>query len=159
MLARTLADVLPGTVISLDSINDERGLRGGQGIPVEEWVRTHELARGRARAALNRDDTVIIDDTSSPRFLRDAWRSLAAVDDAGFVLVFIDAAEETLRLRRAANRARSRRHDVSDAVMSEHLSAFEAPYEDEEPVRVVAEDVSLPQMVVAVSNAMSQPQR
>jgi predicted kinase len=159
VLARTLADVLPGTVISLDSINDERDLHGGRGIPLEEWVRTHELARERATAALTRDDTVIVDDTSSPRFLRDAWRSLAAVNDAGFVLVFLDAAEETLRLRWAANRTRSRRHDVTDAVMSEHLSGFEPPGEDEEHVRVVAEDVSLPETVVAVSNAMSQPQR
>jgi len=156
VLARTLADVLPGTVVSLDSINDERGLRGGQGIPVDEWVRTHELARERVTATLTRDDTVIVDDTSSPRFLRDAWRSLAAVNDARFVLVFIDAAEETLRARWAANRASSRRPDVTDAVMSEHLSDFEPPGEDEEPVRVMAEDVSLPQMVVAVRKAISR---
>jgi predicted kinase len=159
VLARALAEVLPGTVISLDAINDERDLHGGQGIPLEEWVRTHELARERATAALARADTVIVDDTSSPRFLRDAWRSLAAVDDARFVLVFIDAAEETLRVRWAANRARSRRQDVTDAVMREHLSGFEPPDEDEEPVRVVADDVSLPQMIAAVSNAMSRPQR
>jgi predicted kinase len=158
-LARALTDVLPGTAISLDAINHERDLHGGQGIPVEEWVRTHELARERVTAALFRDDTVIVDDTSSPRFLRDAWRSLAADHDAGFVLVFLDAAEETLRVRRAANRARPRRPDVTDAVMSEHLSAFEPPGADEEPVRVVAEDVSLAQVVVAVTDAMSFPDR
>jgi hypothetical protein len=43
--------------------------------------------------------------------------------------------------------------------MREHLSGFEPPGEDEEPVRVVADDVSLPQMIAAVSNAMSRPQR
>ena len=154
VLARALADALPGTVVSLDSINDERGLRGGQGIPLEEWVRTHELARERATAVLTRDDTVIVDDTSSPKFLRDAWRSLAAGNDARFVLVFIDAAEETVRLRQAANRAAPHRPDVDDAVMREHLSAFEPPGEDEQPVLVVAEDVTLPQVVGDVGRAL-----
>ena len=159
MLARALTDALPGTAISLDSINHERDLHGGQGIPVEEWARTHELARERATAALTRDDTVIVDDTSSPRFLRDAWRSLAAANEARFVLVFIDAAEETLHLRRASNRARPGRPDVTDAVMSEHLAGFEPPGADEEAVRVVAEDATLAEMVVAVTDAMPPPRR
>jgi predicted kinase len=159
VLARALADALPGTVVSLDSINDERELHGGQGIPLEEWVRTHETARERATAALTRDGTVVVDDTSSPRFLRDAWRSLAAANDARFVLVFVDAAEETLRTRWAANRLRPRRPDVTDAVMREHRSGFEPPGEDEEPVRVVVEDGSLPQLVLAVSDAMARPRR
>ena len=34
-LARALADALPGVVVGLDAINEERGLHGGQGIPVE----------------------------------------------------------------------------------------------------------------------------
>lgn len=47
-LARVLADALPAVVVSLDAINDERGLHGGDGIPVEEWAR-HPRHRSRAR--------------------------------------------------------------------------------------------------------------
>jgi hypothetical protein len=48
---------------------------------------------------------------------------------------------------------------VTDAVMREHRSGFEPPGEDEEIVRVVVEDASLPQLVLAVSDAMARPRR
>ncbi len=43
-VARTLAPSLSASIVSLDEINERRGLWGGDGIPVEEWMRTHELA-------------------------------------------------------------------------------------------------------------------
>lgn len=36
-----------GSVVSLDEINEERGLYGGEGIPLSDWARTNELARER----------------------------------------------------------------------------------------------------------------
>jgi len=41
--ARLLAEELGAQVISLDLINAERGLYGGQGIPLEEWAATAQL--------------------------------------------------------------------------------------------------------------------
>lgn len=76
-VARTLAPVLSASIVSLDEINERRGLWGGDGIPVEEWMRTHELASGEVRGLLGSGASVVVDDTSSPRFLRDGWRSLA----------------------------------------------------------------------------------
>ena len=43
-LARTLAPKLSATIVSLDDLNEHRGLWDGDGIPTEEWVRTHRLA-------------------------------------------------------------------------------------------------------------------
>ncbi|HLT60180.1 MAG TPA: AAA family ATPase, partial [Microlunatus sp.] len=70
-LAERLAADLPGEVVGLDALNAERGLWGGDGIGIEEWAKTMDLAHQRATEAVGRGATVIIDDTSSPTFLRD----------------------------------------------------------------------------------------
>jgi hypothetical protein len=41
---------LSANVVSLDAINVERGLAGGQGIPVKEWPTTKDEARRRVGA-------------------------------------------------------------------------------------------------------------
>jgi hypothetical protein len=51
----SLADALPGRVVTLDEINEERGLYGGKGNPLSGWARTNELARPRV-IARPRDD-------------------------------------------------------------------------------------------------------
>ena len=76
-VARALAPSLSARIVSLDEINERRGLWGGDGIPVEEWVRTHEVASAEVRQLLAAGTSVVVDDTSSPRSLRDGWRSLA----------------------------------------------------------------------------------
>jgi len=50
--ARALAAEIQGLIISLDEINERRGLWGGDGIPLEEWQRTHEIATTEARTHL-----------------------------------------------------------------------------------------------------------
>lgn len=155
-IAGALSRALPGsTVISLDGINEGRGLHGGQGIPIEEWARTNEVARERAAAVLRGNGTAIIDDTSSPRFLRDGWRELCRDRDARLVLVFIDAAPETIVKRQTANRVVQNRSDVTDRVMHEHLDSFQTPAEDENALRFPAETLSPAQVVAAVAAALS----
>lgn len=41
---KSVAQYLNAFYISLDEINEARGLFGGEGIPVEEWGKTHYLA-------------------------------------------------------------------------------------------------------------------
>jgi shikimate kinase len=65
-LAGQLGREFSAMVFSLDSINEERGLDGGQGIPVEGWVETNRLAEERCNAQLQAGRNVIIDDTGSP---------------------------------------------------------------------------------------------
>ncbi|WP_350277456.1 ATP-binding protein [Kribbella sp. HUAS MG21] len=135
-LARALAPRLAAEVVSLDELNERRGLWGGDGIPVEEWVRTHELASAEVRGLPSAGTSVVVDDTSSPRFLRDRWRSLAREAGARFTLVYVDVDQATVRRRWAANRADPRRRDVADAVFEQHLADFEPPQPDEAAVVV-----------------------
>lgn len=135
-VARELAPRLAAAIVSLDEINERRGLWGGDGIPVEEWVRTHEFAAAEVRELLASGRSVVVDDTSSPRFLRDGWRSLAAEAGARYTLVYVDVDHETIRRRRAANRVDPSRRDVADGVLDEHLAGFEPPQVDEAAVRV-----------------------
>lgn len=83
-LAARLSDALVGELLSLDRINEERGLDGGQGIPLDEWATTNRIAHERAGALLAAGRHVVVDDTGSPRFVRDASdeRTVAAVVEA-----------------------------------------------------------------------------
>jgi len=136
-VASFLAGCLPGSVVSLDVINEERGLYGGKGIPLSEWARTNALARERVLAQLSHGETVIVDDTSSPRFLRDDWRALSTSAGASMVLVFVDTSDGLIRQRHVENRATRRRGDVTDEVMAAHQESLEPPEEDEQAVRLM----------------------
>ena len=133
-VASSLAGSLPGSVVSLDAINEERGLDGGEGIPLSEWARTNELAKERALARLHDDETVIIDDTSSPRFLREAWRTLCSSAGAPIVLVFVDTPANVIKQRLLDNRSTRHRGNVTDEVMAAHQESFEPPEEDEQAI-------------------------
>ncbi|MEU4197847.1 ATP-binding protein [Kribbella sp. NPDC026611] len=137
-VARELAARLSATIVSLDEINERRGLWGGDGIPVEEWQRTHTLAVAEVRDLLATGTAVIVDDTSSPRFLRDAWRALATQTGARFVLLYVEVDHTTIRQRHANNRHAPHRQDVSDAVLDQHLTDFEPPTPDENAVRITS---------------------
>lgn len=139
-VARSLAPRLSARIVSLDEINERRGLWGGDGIPAEEWIRTHELASDEVRGLLASGTSVVVDDTSSPRFLRDGWRSLAASARARFSLIYVDVDHATIRRRRADNQLDPRRRDVRDAVLDQHLAEFEPPHDDENAVRLESAD-------------------
>lgn len=155
-IASWLREGLDGQVISFDAINEERGLRGGEGIPVQEWAHTYDVAIDRARQALTAGQSVVVDDTSSPRFLRDGWRALAEALGVPMAVVFVDAAPDVLRHRHLVNRSSGARQDVTDAVMTEHLATFEAPASDEDAVRVVSETATRQQVVADVIDALDR---
>lgn len=103
--ATLLAEELNAELVSLDAINAERGLFGGQGIPVAEWARTNDLAMDRAAEKLRVGRDVVVDDTGSPRFIRDNWRKVAAEADAAFSLVWVQIDRARQRQRVVANRS------------------------------------------------------
>ena len=76
-LAAAIAEHAHATIVSLDDINEARGLAGGLGIPDHEWARSHRVALQRAAEELARGHSVVIDDTNCFRFLRDDYRALA----------------------------------------------------------------------------------
>ncbi|MFJ4221818.1 AAA family ATPase [Curtobacterium luteum] len=147
-LAAGVSSALPAELLSLNQINEERGLHGGQGIPVEEWVATNRIAHERARALLADGRHVVVDDTGSPRFIRDEWRATALAAGSPFVLVRVQVDRELQRQRVLANRADPGRQDVTDAVLDEHGDSFEAPA-DEDPLAVDAASTSDPATIAA----------
>lgn len=150
-LAAGLALELDALLVDLDAINAERGLRGGQGIPISEWVRTNELAHERASAALQHGQRVVVDDTGSPRFIRDDWRAVAANTDAAFVLVWVQIDAGLQRQRILANRSNQSRQDVIDRVLEEQRASFEQPSEDESAIVVNARDTADPETAKLIS--------
>lgn len=154
-VAGQLAERLDGEVISLDAINLERGLDGGQGIPVEEWAATNRIAADRARDLLRQRRQVIVDDTGSPRFIREGWREVAESIGSGFVLVWVQIDEPLLRDRLQANRTNRSRHDVTDEVLSAHLSGFEPPA-DEHPIIIPAADTRDPRRLNEIAQAIRE---
>lgn len=133
-VAAEMARHFRAVVVSLDAINAERGLQSGAGLPIEEWGRTFEMSQSRTLELLRSGRTVIVDDTSSPRFLRDGWRKLADQAHVPLALVYVNTPVGVSLERHAANRADRSRMDVNDEVLREHLESFEPPTPDEDPV-------------------------
>jgi predicted kinase len=152
-VAAGLAGALDAELLSLDRINEERDLHGGQGIPVEEWATTNRIAHDRAGGLLAAGRDVVVDDTGSPRFIRDEWRATASSAGAPFVLVWVQVGPELQRRRVLANRAEPVRPDVTDAVLEEHAASFEAPI-DEDPLVIDAASTNEPATVAAAVEAI-----
>ena len=139
--AALLVRELDARLISLDAINAERGLANGQGIPVEEWAATNAVAHARAAEALAAGRDVLVDDTGSPRFIRDGWRKTAADAGAAFAIVWVRIDPALQRERVLANRSSNERFDVVDEVLDSHVAGFEAPT-DEDPFVVDAAETT-----------------
>jgi predicted kinase len=139
-VAGRLARKLDAPLISLDAINGERGLRGGQGIPLEEWAATNRIAHERAATLLRAGGDVVVDDTGSPRFIRDEWRTTAQRVGARFAIVWVNIDTALQRERVLANRVEQQRPDVVDEVLADHAAHFEAPTDDENPIVIDARD-------------------
>lgn len=136
VLARRIADELSIALISLDAINHERGLRGGEGMSVVQWEETSAIAMDRLRRRLMEGGSVVVDDTFSRRFLRNRCKAVAHEFRAGFTIVFVDTPVDEIRARRDANYERPTRHHVRDDVFEDHYKTFQFPAEDEPVVRV-----------------------
>lgn len=149
-LAAQLSEALPASLVSLDLINEERGLHGGQGIPLEEWAETNRIAHERGRELLDKGFHVVVDDTGSLRFIRDGWRKIAVHCDAPFVVVWVQISPELQEARIHANRKSQCRPDMTDAVLHDHRASFEPPT-DEEALAVDAQKTADPAQVAALA--------
>jgi predicted kinase len=72
----------------------------------------------------------VVDDTGSPRFIRDEWRRTADATGSVFALVWVQITPQLQLQRVRANRDEQIRRDVTDAVLEEHAASFEAPVDE-----------------------------
>jgi predicted kinase len=128
-LARKLASEHGASVVSLDALNDERGVGyGGDGLPGEVWGETLALALERIDHLLAGGRDVVVDDTCCYRWIRDRFREVAERRGAEVSLLFLDTPLAEIARRRAEA---TERRGIADAVFDEHLRTFERPGEDE----------------------------
>jgi len=148
-----LAEEIDGQVISLDIINTERGLVGGQGIPLQEWPPVIESRTSGSKPSFRHDRQVVADDTGSPRFTRDHWRATAKTSGVPFAIVWVQVIRDLQRKRVAANRSHQERLDVSDAVLAEHIASFDPPT-SENPFAVDALDTQSRSRAVDIADSI-----
>lgn len=132
-LARAVARRTGAEYVGLDDINEERGLSGGQGIPVEEWERTSALAIERLGKLFDAGRDVVLDDTLCFRWLRERYAAVAERHGALFVLVYVSTPLPEIHRAMAENEAAPRRAPISPEVFEEHVRSFDPPGEEERP--------------------------
>jgi predicted kinase len=131
-LAHKIVDRLQCAYISLDIINSERGLWGGDGIPIEEWERTHALALESLATWMVTEKDAVVDDTNNLRWLRDRWRAAASSSCYRTVIIYLNIPHTELEKRQRANQVTAERKGITEAVWAEHVSNFEPPAADEQ---------------------------
>jgi predicted kinase len=132
-LARAVARLAGAEYVSLDDINEERGLRGGEGVPVEEWERTSALAIERMGRLFDAGRDVVLDDTLCFRWLRERYAAVADRHGAMFVLIYVSTPLPEIHRAMAENEALPRREPILPGVFEEHVRSFEPPAEEERP--------------------------
>jgi predicted kinase len=121
-LARALVEHLNCGYVSLDDINEERGLAGGAAVPVEEWERTHQIALGRLDALMEQGVDVVLDDTNNLRILRDRFRNTALGHGYATRLLYLVPPAAVIRARTTVGTG------------YRTLDIFQAPQPDESPI-------------------------
>ena len=130
-LGKAIAKYLDVSYISLDEINEARGLFGGDGIPVGEWEKTHYLAMQESVKLMKTGLDIILDDTNCFRRLRDRFRNFAAQHGYRTALVFLDIPLSEIWRRIENNDRTQARHKVTKNIVTEMAETFESPQADE----------------------------
>ena len=131
-LGKAVAQYLNSPYISLDEINEARNLFGGEGIPIEEWEKTHSLARDELQILMQSRQDIVVDDTSCFRWLRDRFRNFAAQYSYHTKIIFLDVPFAEIERRIKDNQKTKARHQVKSDIVREMSETFEFPEEDED---------------------------
>ena len=130
-LARALAERRGAAWVSLDAILAERGLFGGDGLPVETWEAAHREAELRLARIAEAGGDAVLDDTLCFRWLRERYRR--AGERVGFTcrLIYLAVPVDIVRARVAENARTLARRSLKPEVLEAHLASFEPPAPDE----------------------------
>lgn len=127
-LAVRLAQHLNLTVVSLDSINHERGLGlNARPISPQQWAETYQESYRRTKELLEARVALIYDATNFLQSERNQLRVIAAEQTCPTVFIYVTTDPAEAHRRLAANRGQGERHDVRDEDFWLVVNAFEAP--------------------------------
>ena len=135
-MARKLAQSLGAALVSLDAINEERGLDGSKGLTDRQWEESSFMAMDRLRGVLRQGRSAVVDDTFPHRFLRDRCKAVAESEGCRFMILFVDTPPSVIEARRADNLRRPIRAHLAEEVFAHHRDRFQFPTEDEAVVRI-----------------------
>ncbi len=131
-LAKAMVDYLNCAYVSLDDINKDRGLGfGGDGIPVEEWENTHQIAIGILDNLMQLEQDIILDDTNCFRWLRDRFREVAKRHNYGTKVIYLDVPLEEIYIRMQMNEQTKKRQGIKKEIFAELIQNFQPPEVDE----------------------------
>ncbi|WP_392531848.1 AAA family ATPase [Nostoc sp. C117] len=131
-LAKAMVDYLNCGYVSLDDINKDRGLGfGGDGIPVEEWENTHQIAIGILDNLMQLEQDIILDDTNCFRWLRDRFREVAKRHNYGTKVIYFDVPLEEIYIRMQMNEQTKKRQGIKKEIFAELIQHFQPPEIDE----------------------------
>lgn len=132
-LARQIGKRIDAKIVSLDEINNRRGLGlNGEEIPDEEWVKTHEIAQSEVKYLMGNSQNIILDDTNCFRWLRDRYRMLAESHGYDTTLIYVNTDENVAKSRLIQNRILKKRSGIPLEYFLAHVKTFERPSPDEE---------------------------
>ena len=141
-IGKYVAQYLDISYISLDKINEARGLLGGEGIPVKEWEKTHYLAMKQLKNLMPSHHDVILDDTNCFRWLRDRFRNLATQYDYETTLIHLDLPHAEIEKRIADNNQIRTRNKVKPEIIEQMNQTFEPPQADEKTISYVGQPIN-----------------
>ncbi len=131
-LAKTMVDYLNCAYVSLDDINKKRGLGfGGDGIPSQEWEKTHHVAIGILENLMQLEQDIILDDTNCFRWLRDRFREVAKRHNYVTKVIYLDVPLDLIHLRMQRNEQIKERQGIKEDIFAELMQNFQPPEVDE----------------------------
>lgn len=133
-LGRSIARCLNSPYVSLDEINEARGLFGGDGISIEEWEKTHQLAMQQLGEQMKSGKDIVLDDTSCFRWLRDRFRNFGSQYGYQTIIVWLDIPLTEIWHRIRKNNETQIRHTVREDIVEEMAKTFEIPQDDEKTI-------------------------
>jgi predicted kinase len=134
-----VAQHLDAFYLSLDEINEARGLFGGEGISVEEWEKTHYLAMEQLENFMPSEQDIVLDDTNCFRWLRDRFRNLGVRYGYQTTLIFLDIPLAEIDQRIAANEQNQTINKVKQEIIEKMQKTFESPQVDEKSIKYSGE--------------------
>lgn len=128
-LVNKIAQKLPDSrIISLDKINEERGLDISGDISHDDWEQTHQIAIDKIKSSVDR--YLLIDDTNM--FKKHRFRFAEAGTSAGYVpiTIFVDTPTEIVR-ERYLDLKKAARHVPPKEAFEFVIKNFEKPTTEE----------------------------